>query len=95
MLPYLVRNDDGDYWSNENGWVDLESADLFTFTERRTLDLPIGGTWVMPAPEGVTQAHWDLGSRDASLGVGHVWTRMQCTAYRTYDPADCTCRRKP
>ena len=42
--------------------------------------------------EGVTREHWELASRDASLGVGHVWTEVGCPAYRTMNPADCTCR---
>ncbi len=41
---------------------------------------------------GITQADRELASRDASLGVGHVWTEVGCPAYRTLKPADCTCR---
>lgn len=33
----------------------------------------------------------DLAARDAGLGVKHIWTATGCPAYRTYDPADCTC----
>lgn len=44
-----------------------------------------------PAPEGVRPEHWALSDRDASLGVGHVWTNTRCAAYRTLNPADCTC----
>ena len=32
-----------------------------------------------------------LAAADASLGVGHVWTRVACPAYRSLNPADCTC----
>ncbi|HET6917235.1 MAG TPA: hypothetical protein VFH56_14170 [Acidimicrobiales bacterium] len=32
-----------------------------------------------------------LAAKDASLGVGHVWTNVQCPAYRSLNPADCTC----
>jgi len=39
-----------------------------------------------PTPE-----HYALASRDASLGVGHIWTAQACPAYRSYDPAQCTC----
>ena len=39
-----------------------------------------------------THAHYKLAERDAGLGVGHIWTATQCPAYRTFDPADCTCR---
>lgn len=43
------------------------------------------------APDGIPQHLWDLADRDASLGVGHCWTETSCPAYRTFDPADCTC----
>lgn len=43
------------------------------------------------APAGVKQEHYDLASRDASLGVGHVWTKVECPAYQSYDPAHCRC----
>lgn len=32
-----------------------------------------------------------LAARDASLGVGHIWTAVQCPAYVSYVPRDCTC----
>lgn len=34
---------------------------------------------------------WEAALRDASLGVGHTWTAVECPAYRTLDGADCTC----
>ena len=37
------------YWSNEQGWVDKESAGRFTYSERCTLRLPIHGAWVREA----------------------------------------------
>lgn len=46
------------------------------------------------APEGVTQENWDRADRDATLGVGHIWFEVRCPAYRTFVPADCTCRAK-
>lgn len=33
-----------------------------------------------------------LAEKDASLGVGHIWTEVRCRAYRTYNPRHCTCR---
>lgn len=33
----------------------------------------------------------ELAARDASLGVGHVWTNVMCPAYRDYDPVNCEC----
>ena len=42
-------DDDGTplWWSNTDGWVDRESADLFSSEEkdRGSLNLPIGGRW--------------------------------------------------
>lgn len=34
----------------------------------------------------------ELAERDASLGVGHIWTNVQCPAYASYDPSECVCR---
>lgn len=34
------------FWSNELGWVDKESADVFSLEERMTLELPVGGAWI-------------------------------------------------
>ena len=34
------------WWSNENGWGDFLSADLFSEKERKNLNLPIGGDWI-------------------------------------------------
>lgn len=42
-----------------------------------------------PLPE-----HVALATRDASLGVGHVWTITECPAYRTLNPAHCDCDAK-
>lgn len=41
------RDDDGRplYWSNGQGWVERDSADRFSFDERTTLTLPVGGKW--------------------------------------------------
>ena len=39
-------NDDTLYWSNETGWVDLDSADRFNDKERRSLNLPMEGYWI-------------------------------------------------
>lgn len=33
------------YWSNKFGWVDKESATIFTKEERSAVNLPIAGTW--------------------------------------------------
>ena len=36
---------DAAFWSNEYGWTDRESADVFTDEERATLNLPMFGDW--------------------------------------------------
>lgn len=46
----------------------------------------------MATPEGVKPENWELASKDASLGVGHLWTAVSCPAYATFEPADCICR---
>lgn len=33
------------YWSNETGWCDKGSADVFSSAERDALTLPLGGIW--------------------------------------------------
>lgn len=34
------------WWSNEDGWVDLDSATGFTAEEHTWMNPPIGGRWV-------------------------------------------------
>ena len=34
------------YWSNELGWTTKKYADVFSETEKQTMNLPIGGIWV-------------------------------------------------
>lgn len=54
-----------------------------------------GGTKVTwGKPDHVTQANWDLASRDSELGVGHLWTRVECPAYPAFDPTLCNCQCK-
>lgn len=45
---YVINNrsDSSQWWSNEFGWVDLDSADLFSIDEQRHLHLPMDGYWV-------------------------------------------------
>jgi hypothetical protein len=38
------------YWSNRDGWVDRQSAGIFSDAERKRLRLPIGGEWAVTAP---------------------------------------------
>ena len=42
------------FWSNSNGWVNLQLADIFTQYEHNTLSLPMSGSW-MP---------WDIAKED-------------------------------
>lgn len=48
------KDDDGTflYWSNENGWVDKESADNFTIEEQKTLNLPTFSKWELQEHDG-------------------------------------------
>jgi len=41
----IICNGEDLFWSNEMGWVDLESSDSFTEEETKTLNLPIDGSW--------------------------------------------------
>lgn len=48
---YLVANTDEDeheqlWWSNYQGWVSIDDADVYTPDEHDTLRLPMGGKWV-------------------------------------------------
>lgn len=38
-----------------------------------------------------TTEAWESAGKDASLGVGHIWTATLCPAYRTLEGIDCTC----
>ena len=42
----VAGEDEHTYWSNDLGWVDLASADVFADGERDSLSLPLGGRWV-------------------------------------------------
>tara|TARA_Y100000034_G_scaffold127663_1_gene180914 strand:- start:1019 stop:1420 length:402 start_codon:yes stop_codon:yes gene_type:complete len=39
------------YWSNEDGWVDYDSADQFSQEERDKLNLPMNGEWMLARGE--------------------------------------------
>lgn len=65
---------------------------------RRPADVPSYLTWdgrrqTVTTTDGVTY-RWEfysLAMRDAGLGVGHIWTATHCAAYRTLNPAQCSC----
>lgn len=40
------------FWSNEDGWVDKESATRFTTKQRENLNLPDEGRWVLDCSHG-------------------------------------------
>lgn len=48
MKMYAIKSSENndEMWSNEFGWVNTPTFDLFTPSEKDTLDLPIGGEWV-------------------------------------------------
>lgn len=63
-------------------------ADIATMAVARDLVLKgDGATATEPTSE-----HYKLALRDATLGVGHVWTETACPAYRSLDPTECSCR---
>jgi len=43
----------GSFWSNEAGWVPLNGADVFTYTEMISFGLPMYSEWMElpPIPE--------------------------------------------
>lgn len=45
----------GEWWSNGEGWVGARDAATFTDEERRTLNLPVGGVWVLDGRMRVTE----------------------------------------
>lgn len=42
----MCVNDNDLFWSNEFGWVETPTFDLFTDEERQNLNLPHEGQWV-------------------------------------------------
>ena len=49
---YCIRNEDGEYWSNEQGWLVPPNRDdepipytIFVEREKSIFRLPIGGHW--------------------------------------------------
>lgn len=47
---WLIIADEADdsgplFWSNDDGWVGLYGADIYTDEEKAGLRLPIGGSW--------------------------------------------------
>lgn len=46
-VMHQTNNDE--MWSNEHGWVDTPTFDLFTAAEKQTIALPIDGQWVAMA----------------------------------------------
>lgn len=45
---FLIGNklEPHEFWSNEDGWVDQDDADLFDRDEQKYLNLPTEGYWV-------------------------------------------------
>jgi len=40
------------FWSNNDGWVDKDSADRFTEEQKENLNLPDGGKWALDCSHG-------------------------------------------
>lgn len=47
----MCEENNDDMWSNEFGWVDTPTFDLFSESQKATLSLPIGGLWVVMTDE--------------------------------------------
>lgn len=45
-MPCVIRSW-SEWWSNEDGWVDKESATIFTYAETKNLNLPMHGRWAI------------------------------------------------
>lgn len=47
MSYVIVTVEDGEtmYWSNQQGWVTIHDADVFSVEEQRVLNLPLEGHW--------------------------------------------------
>lgn len=43
---WCIKNRDGEFWLNDDGWVDRKSCTLFTQGEREAFTAPFGGEWV-------------------------------------------------
>ena len=45
LRVYVIENKavPGVYWSNDNGWVTLDSAQLYVFQD---VNLPLDGRWI-------------------------------------------------
>jgi hypothetical protein len=44
---WAIINDAGEFWSNDDGWVDQESKTLFYAHEKLIVNLPMGGKWAL------------------------------------------------
>lgn len=44
------------FWSNTDGWTDLDDADLFSYEESMCLRLPMNGEWKMVTEGGLEDA---------------------------------------
>jgi hypothetical protein len=44
---WAIVNEAGDFWSNDDGWVDQESKTLFYAHEKLTVNLSMGGKWTL------------------------------------------------
>lgn len=48
---YCIKNRNGEYWNNQDGWVEVENQkeisnyEIFTEHEKSIYNLPIGGFW--------------------------------------------------
>lgn len=68
-LVIVSLSEPWDFWSNANGWGDLESATRFTQHERDTLRLPPGGAWTIYQPWAAAYAQLQNATPDPCPAV--------------------------
>ena len=42
----IVMDGENLFWNNEDGWVGLHDAEIFTEKEKEEFSLPMGGEWI-------------------------------------------------
>jgi hypothetical protein len=47
---WIIKNSKGLCWSNDWGWGSRKGCEVFSENERKRLNLPVGGFWVMISP---------------------------------------------
>lgn len=86
-MKFIIINrfDEAEFWSNDDGWVDSNSATRFDHSELLTLKLPIHGAWV-PDPGIVEESpHYGMFSDEGNEAVHNVLTAFPPTVGESWD----------